>query len=98
MAEMSRRTFLIRGSLGAAAAAVASALPNLPALATTASEDAPAEDDAATLATEALPSTTDPLIAHVTDLRTGQLSVFVGEREFAVVDRALASRLFQVTK
>jgi len=99
MAEMSRRTFLIRGSLGAAAAAVASALPNLPTLAGTAAEDAPAEDDAATtLASEALPSTWDPLIAHVTDLRTGQLSVFVGEREFTVVDRALAGRLFQVTK
>lgn len=98
MATISRRTFLIRGSLGAAAAAVASALPGLPSIATTAAEDAPAGEDGAAVVTEDLPLTSETVIAHVTDLRSGQLSVFVGEQEFTVVDRALTSRLLQVTK
>jgi hypothetical protein len=98
MAGFSRRTFLIRGSLGAAAAAVASALPGLPSLATTATEDAPAAEDTAPAVADDLSVTSEPVIAHITDLRAGQLSVFVGEHEYAVVDRALASRLLQVTK
>lgn len=97
MAPFSRRTFLIRGSLGAAAAAVASALPGLPTLATTALNEAPAAEDTAPAVADDV-ATSEPLIAHVTDLRAGQLSVFVGEREYAVVDRGLVSRLVQATK
>jgi hypothetical protein len=96
MAPFSRRTFLIRGSLGAATAAVASALPGLPSVAGTAVDEAPVAEDTAPVVADA--ATSEPVIAHVTDARAGQLSVFVGEREYAVVDRGLVGRLVQVTK
>ena len=72
--------------------------PGCRALATTGAEEAPAAGDTAPALADDLPVTSEPVIAHVTDLRAGQLSVFVGEREYAVVDRSLASRLLQVTK
>jgi len=97
MAPFSRRTFLIRGSLGAAAAAVASTLPGLPSVAGTALDEAPAAEDTAPAVADDI-VTSEPVIAHVTDLRAGQLSVFVGEREYAVVDRGLVSRLVQAAK
>jgi hypothetical protein len=98
MSRFSRRAFLVRGSMGAAAAAIATAIPGMPSLATTATEEAPATDDAAvsTFGTEV--SSAQPLIAHVTDLRSGQMSLFLGEREFTVVDRGLAGRLFGAAK
>jgi hypothetical protein len=98
MSELSRRTFLIRGSLGAAAIAAGTAIPGLPTLLTTTEEEAPAADDAATTAVASTPSVTQPLIAHITDLRSGAMSLFMGEREFTINDPGLASRLFGAAK
>lgn len=98
MPELSRRTFLIRGSLGAAAIATASAMPGLPALLSTAEDEAPAADDAATTAVANAPSMTQPLIAHITDLKSGEMSLFMGEQEFTVNDPGLANRLFGAAK
>jgi hypothetical protein len=99
MPELSRRTFLIRGSLGAAAIAAGTAIPGLPTLLTTTEEEAPAVDDAATTAAAAsTPSVTEPLIAHITDLRSGAMSLFMGEQEFAINDPGLANRLFGAAK
>jgi hypothetical protein len=98
VSELSRRAFLIRSSVGAAAVAVGSAMPGLPNLLNTASGDAPAADDAATTVAADAPSFSQPLIAHVTDLQSGQMSLFIGEREFTVSDPGLASRLFGAAK
>jgi hypothetical protein len=98
MGELSRRTFLIRGSLGAAAIAAGSAMPGLPALLSTAEDEAPAADDAAATAVAGTPSMTQPLIAHITDLQSGEMSLFMGEREFTVNDPGLANRLFGAAK
>jgi hypothetical protein len=98
MSELSRRAFLIRSSVGAAAIAVGSALPGLPGLLSEAEGEAPAADDAATSAVSEAPSMTQPLIAHITDLQSGEMSLYMGEREFTVNDPGLASRLFGAAK
>jgi hypothetical protein len=98
VSELSRRAFLIRSSVGAAAVAVGSAIPGLPTLLGTAADDSPAADDAAATAATDAPSAGQPLIAHVTDLQSGEMSLFMGEREFTVTDPALASRLFGAAK
>jgi hypothetical protein len=98
MAELSRRTFLIRGSVGAAAVAAGTALPGLSSFLTTAETEAPAADEAATSAAADAPSMTEPFIAHINDLQTGQMSLYVGEREFTINDPGLASRLFGAAK
>jgi hypothetical protein len=99
VSEFSRRAFLIRSSVGAAVVAVGSAVPGLPSLLGTASDDAPAADDAAATAASApTPSLAQPLIAHITDLQSGEMSLYMGEREFNVTDPGLASRLFGAAK
>jgi len=84
--------------MGAAAAAVVSAMPTAASIFTTAENDAPADDDATSSALAEAPSDAQPLIAHVTDLRSGQISVFMGEREYTMSDPGLARRLFGATK
>jgi hypothetical protein len=98
VSELSRRAFLIRSSVGAAAVAVGSAIPGLPSLLGPAEEDAPGADDAASSAIADTPSAGQPLIAHVTDLQSGEMSLFMGEREFTVTDPGLANRLFGAAK
>jgi hypothetical protein len=97
MKELSRRAFLIRGSVGAAAVAVGSAMPNLSGLLSTTADEAPAADDSAAALAE-VPTSTEPLIAHVTDLQSGEMSVYMGEREFTFNDPGLARRLFGATR
>jgi hypothetical protein len=60
--------------------------------------EAPAADDAATTAVSQAPTMTQPLIAHITDLQSGQMSLYMGEQEFTVNDPGLASRLFGAAK
>ena len=39
-----------------------------------------------------------PLLAHVKDLSTGEISLFQGEREVVIRDPALARRLFSAAR
>jgi hypothetical protein len=41
---------------------------------------------------------TEPLIAHVKDLQTGEISLYMGEREFTYLDPTLAARLVRAAK
>lgn len=91
---LSRRLFLTRSSLTVMAAGVASAMPVLPAVVTSAETEAP-EAEAEVAETEALEG---PLVAHVKNLQTGELSLYSGEREINLLDRGLAARLFNATK
>lgn len=93
MPELSRRAFLIRSSMGAAAVAIGSAVPGLPGLIGTAEEEAPSVDDSA-VGAAGVQDTSEPLIAHVTDLRSGEMNLYLGERQFSVTDPGLAARLF----
>ena len=92
MSSLSRRTFLKRGSLGVAAAGVAAALPaGLLEEAGAASGSVPAEvPEGASL--------TEPIVAHLKDLATGDVSVYVGTREVSVRDPGLAARLYHAAR
>jgi hypothetical protein len=40
----------------------------------------------------------EPLVAHVRDLATGEIDVFAGERQITYRDPHLAARLFKATQ
>ena len=96
MTEISRRRFLGRGSLTmAAATAVAAAPAGVVSTLITASEDAPlTEEEVATVTGSA----EGPLVAHVRDLATGEISVFSGTREIVIRDPTVATRLARAVK
>lgn len=91
---LSRRLFLARSSMTLAAAGVVSALPALPAVVTSSEAEAPAAE-AEVGEGESLVA---PLVAHVKNLQTGEVSLYSGEREISVLDRGLAARLFNAAK
>ncbi len=85
MAEHSRRSFLKRAALGAAAAAGAGVvIPGLRAGNATAERAAmdPAHDG--------------PFVAWVKDAKSGEIAVLVGEHEVVHRDLRLATRLAQI--
>ena len=97
--DLSRRSFLRRGSLGVAAVGLVSAVPGLPGLLTQVSSDAPAADDAAADATGAdAASLSEPLVVHVKDIQSGEMNLYLGEREIAYRDPQLASRILRATR
>ena len=95
MKEIERRAFLTRGSMAVAAAGVATAMPGLVSGLVAAEEEGPEaasafEGEAATM--------TEPLVAHVRDLATGEIGVFSGTQEVVFHDPSLAARLFHATR
>jgi hypothetical protein len=96
----SRRVFLRRGTVTGAMVALAGSFPALSGLATTAASDAPAvEPEATALEGDAgASSLSEPLVAHVKDLGTGEISLFQGEREVIFRDPAIARRLSSAIK
>jgi hypothetical protein len=97
--DLSRRSFLKRGSLGVAAVGLVSTVPGLPGLLTQVSSDAPAVDGAASETAGAdAAALSEPLVVHVRDLQTGEMSLYLGEREIAYRDPQLASRLLRATR
>ncbi|GEM_PF-2816757 len=87
-AGLTRRGFLTRTTVGAAAVGVLSAAPGLGATAQTAESDAP----------ELSPATAEPLVAQVRDLATGEISVMSGLKEAVVRDPQLVLRLLRALK
>ena len=96
MAQVSRRSFLRNSGLAVACAGVMSQMPLLSSLVGAGEADGPAAADAATAGTdEGAASLTEPLVAHVRDLSTGEMSIFNGTREVVFNDPQLAARLFR---
>ena len=85
MDDLDRRTFLMRGSLAAAAAGVAAALP-------LGAEVLVGPAAGATEADESV-DMPEPVVAHVRNADTGEIALYVGRREVTVLDRGLASKL-----
>jgi len=98
MAGVSRRTFLGRGSMAVAAAGVLSSVPGLSGLLGAAETEAPAADASVVGADGTAASLTEPLVAHVRDLSTGEISVFNGTREVILRDPQLANRLLRAAR
>jgi hypothetical protein len=83
--NVSRRAFLSRGSLGVALAGAAAVVPGLSAV---------LKVPGPSLAAPALPVTVEPLVAHVRDLASGEVSLMVGTEHVVLRDANLAARLY----
>jgi hypothetical protein len=81
MSELSRRRFIGGAAAGAVAVTAAAAVPGM----AVAAPDDTAEDAAHELS--------EPVVARVRDLRTGEIALYVGTEEIAHTDQALARRL-----
>lgn len=88
---VSRRLFIGGAAAGAAAVAASAAVPGLTAAAAPAgtAQDA---DDAQAVALD------QPVVARVTDLSTGQVTLYVGTDELTVTDPTLARRLARAVR
>ena len=97
MEPMTRRGFISGTAAGLAAAGVAIAMPSQMAGASTAAR-ATTSNGPATAGPGASGPLDGPLIAHVRDVSSGEISLFAGEREIVIRDRHLASRLAGATR
>jgi hypothetical protein len=88
MEPVTRRKFLVTGSVGAAGAATAFGTGW--ALSSGSGESALSDDE--------IDEIDGPLVAQVTDPAKGELELLVGEREVVVTDKALVAKLLRATK
>jgi hypothetical protein len=86
--KLTRRSFLKQTSVGAATIGL---LPAVPALAVI-----PHLPEAA--APELSTAFTSPMVAHVSDVATGEVTLFVGVREIVFRDPQLVARLIKATR
>lgn len=96
--SVSRRSFLQKGSLTAAAVGVVGSVPGLSGLLASSAPELPAAETGATQVEGDVGALSEPLVAHVTNLGTGDISLYQGEREVLIRDPALASRLFSAAR
>lgn len=93
MNRVSRRTFLRQASMGAAAVGVATTVPSFLRK---------ASKGKASSVTAAVPTghmTQDgPLIAHIDDANTGEITVMVGTRQVTYRNEEIARRLLSSTQ
>ena len=90
MEPTNRRTFLRNTSVAVAAAGVAAAVPLNAAHALGESEShRPIPDDE---------PADIPVVAHVRNVRKGEVVLFTGEREVIVTDKRLASLLYHASR
>jgi hypothetical protein len=102
MSEFSRRLFLKSGSAAVIAAGAVSAIPGLPAAMSALETQAPADTGAgageAAVADTESAVLSEPLVAHVRDLATGEIGLFSGTREITLLDPQLAARLLRAAQ
>jgi hypothetical protein len=96
--SLSRRSFLHRGAFTAAAVAVAGTVPGLSGLVASTAPEAPAVDANVTEAADDSGALTEPLVAQVKDITTGEISLFQGEREVVVRSPELARSLLSAAR
>jgi hypothetical protein len=96
--QLNRRAFLVRGGVVAATAGFVASGPGS-ALFGAFEADAPAVDGTAAPATEAeVANMADPVIAHVKDLSTGEISIYSGSQEVVLHNPGLAAQLFRASR
>jgi hypothetical protein len=98
MPGLSRRSFLGRSSLALAAGGIATTFPGLGSILEAAPADAPEVEGAASEGEVAAADLSSPMIAHVRDLRTGEISLYQGETEVSFKDPGLAARLYRASR
>jgi hypothetical protein len=93
MGSIDRRRFLMQGGAAVAAAGVASAVPLTAANALNKGRGGARPVDVPEGAT-----LDEPVVAHLRDLRTGEVSLFKGHQEVVVKDKQLAALLYHATR
>jgi hypothetical protein len=93
MESIDRRRFLVQGGAAVAAAGVASAVPVSAANALT-----KGRGGARRASVPADAKLDEPVVAHLRDLHSGEVSLFKGHREVTVKDKHLAALLFNATR
>ena len=94
MEPISRRTFFKHAGAAAAVAGGAAVVPM--GLGTSLAGAATVKDTP--LAPEEELRNNEDLVVHVKNARTGELSLFVGQREVIIHDRTIAARLVRATR
>jgi hypothetical protein len=100
-AGISRRVFLVRGSLAAGAAAAVGSVPGLGNLLSVGGAESPEvggmADDASGAAgaagAEAAPEMSEPLVAHVINASTGEINLYQGTNQIVARDPGLAQAI-----
>jgi hypothetical protein len=95
MKSFDRRVFLTRGSMAVAAAGMVAAVPGVVDGLVATEAEAPA---AGSVIEGELPTMTEPIVAHVRDLATGEIGIFSGTQEVVFHDPSLAVRLFHASR
>jgi len=95
---VSRRTFLGRGSMAVAAAGVLSSVPGLSGLLGATESEAPAADSSVADLGSTDTALSEPLVAHVRDASTGEITLFSGTREIVLRDPQLAGRIVRAAR
>jgi hypothetical protein len=100
MEPKSRRDFLKHGSAAVAAAGVVIAVPSVAAGALTGGHDGAGGKHDADGNHELPPGATldAPVVAHVRDLKKGEVVVFAGEQEITVRNKRLAALLYHASR
>ena len=91
MTEMSRRSFLTKGSLGAVGAIGALSVPTAAAAAVRKSDEAP-------LTAEEVTALQQPFVVHLRDAQSGELELLVGEQSIVFKNKALVAKVLRATR
>jgi len=73
-------------------------MPTLPGLLAGGASEAPAVETEVTQSEGEAAALTEPLVAHVKDLATGEISLFQGEREILIRNPSLARQILSATR
>jgi hypothetical protein len=85
---------LVRGSFAAGAAAFATSLPGIGGLLTTAGADSAEVDGAAgAAAADATPALSQPIVAHIADLSSGEINIYQGTAQVVARNPGLVQAL-----
>jgi TAT (twin-arginine translocation) pathway signal sequence len=98
MEPVSRRQFFKHAGSAAAVAVIAGAAASPLGLAGAGASSLRTSDHDSPLAPHEGLATHESLVAHVKDSRTGEISLFVGQREVTLHDRKVAARLIRATR
>jgi hypothetical protein len=101
MDNLSRRSFLKKGTLAVGTAGIVMATPRLRgAIEQRSSVDTPG-DPGQVHREQVLPAeaaSEGPIFANLRNVATGEIDIFVGERRVTVIDRQTAARLYRATR
>ena len=97
MQEVSRRVFFKRAGGAAAVVAVGTSIAVSPAILAGASAGAATPKEAA-ISPQADLRVGEHLVARVKNARTGEINLFIGQKEVTIHDRKIAARLIRAAR